>query len=133
MNKIRLTEQQLCGMIMEAVEEEISKRTAINRLYKIIIPLTHERFRDNDWSGVDTILGALEKAGYDVEVTVKDGGYRNSKGGYTLNAGCDASYWKEYNLKITVGRHVINGILTCNACGDMDNPFGVYDVTVILW
>lgn len=133
MDKIRLTEQQLCGMIMEAVEGEISKRTAINRLYKIITPLTHGRFRDNDWSGVYTILDALEKAGYDVDVTVKDGGYRNSKGGNTLYAGSDASYWKEYNLKIPVGRHVINGILNCNACGSVDDPFDVYDVTVILW
>lgn len=134
---IRLTEGDLHNIIGECVEkiviESVNKRSVINRLYKVVEPFTHSKYHDSGWSGVDQMIEALKNAGYDVTVSVKDGGYRNSKGGNTLYTGDDVSYWKEFILEIPVEDKVVNGIINAHAAGTVNDPFSSYDLTCTFW
>lgn len=131
---INLTESELRKVIKQAVNETLNKRSIINKLYKITEPYTKHKYNDSRWSGVDDIIKALKNAGYDVTVSVKDGGYRNSKGGNTLFAGDgNVSYWKEYDLEIPIEDKVIYGKIRCHAAGTVDDVFSSYDQTCSFW
>ena len=134
MQKIRLTEEELRNTIKQAVHEAYDKRVVLRRLYKIVEPFTHSKYHDSGWGGVDQMLEALQNAGYDVRMSVKDGGYRNSKGGNTLFAGDDTvSYWKEFDLVIPVEDKIVNGVIKAHLCGTMEDPYSSYDLTCTFW
>lgn len=132
--KIRLTEEQLKYVVKELVHEAVNKQTILRQLYKVVEPYTHSRYRDSGWAGVDSVIEALQNAGYDVSVSVKNGGYRNSKGGNTLYVGDeDVSYWKEFELEIPIEDKVFHGRINAHACGTMEDPFESYDLTCTFW
>lgn len=131
---IRLTESDLHSIVKESVNniitEHVHKQNIIRKLYRIVEPYTHSKYHDSGWGGIDKVIEALENAGFEVNVSVKDGGYRNSMGGNTLFSGRDdVSYWKEFNLEIPVEDKVINGVIRGNLCGTMEDPFSSYDIT----
>jgi len=131
---IKLTESDLHNIIEESVKNYINevvnnKRSIINHLYKITKPFTSSRYKDNNWSGVKLVIDEIKNNGYDVSVSVENGGYRNSAGGNTLFNGNDLSYWKEYKLEITRGGITVHGILNANFCGTMEDPYCMYDIT----
>lgn len=137
-NIVRLTEQGLRSLVSETVKKclfEASEKAKIkNRLYRIVEPFTHSIYRDDNWKNISAIIEAIRDAGYDVSVSVNDGGYRNSKGGNTLYAGgSDTTYWKEWNLEINVDGVVVNGVLKANFCGTVEDPYCAYDVTCTFW
>ena len=131
--KITISENKLHSVVKEVINETVSKKTIINRLYRIVKPFTQSLYHDDGWKGVDDILQALDDAGYKAYVSVEDGGYRNSKGGNTLFVGNDVSYWKEYNLEIPVEDRVIHGRICCHAAGTVDDVFSAYDQTCTFW
>lgn len=117
--------------VVESVINEVvnNKRSIINHLYKITKPFTSSRYKDDNWSGVKHVIDDIKNNGYDVSVSVENGGYRNSAGGNTLFNGNDLSYWKEYKLEITRGGITVHGILNANFCGTMEDPYCMYDIT----
>jgi hypothetical protein len=132
--KITITESEIRNVIKQAVNEAFNKRSIINKLYRLTEPYTRGKYHDSGWKGVDDIINALRNAGYEVYVSVKDGGYRNSRGGNTLFAGDgDVSYWKEFDLEIPVEDKVINGQVRCHAAGTVDDVFSSYDQTCRFW
>lgn len=133
MSEIRLTKGEINNIIKEAVGANFNKRSVINKLYRIVEPFTKHRYSDDNWSGVSDIINAIKNAGYDVTVSVKDGGYRNSRGGNTLFVGDDVSYWKEYELEIPVEDKVIHGRINCHAAGTVEDIFSSYDQTCSFW
>jgi hypothetical protein len=132
--KVTLTEEELVSVIKNSIKEEVNRRSIINKLYRITSPFTRSKYHDTAWKGVDDIIEALRGSGYEPIVTVKDGGYRNSKGGNTLFVGdSDVSYWKEYDLEIPVEDKIIHGQIKCHAAGSVDDVFSSYDMTCNFW
>ena len=140
---IRITENDIREIVMECVgnimNEEFDKpwprvkRSLINKLYKTAEPFTRSKYSDTGWQAVSSLIEAIENAGFKVGVSVKDGGYRNSKGGNTMFAGSDVSYWKEYDLEIPVEDKVIYGQIKAHAAGTVEDPFKSYDMTCTFW
>lgn len=134
MKKIQISEGKLNSIVRNAINEAVAKKTIINRLYKIVAPFTRCLYHDEVWQGVDEMVSALRDAGYNVTVSVDNGGYRNSLGGNCLFVGDDAiSYWKEYNLEIPVEDRIIYGRICCHAAGTVEDPFSAYDQTCTFW
>jgi len=127
-SKIRLTEQDITKLVKRIVTEVSSKRTIINRIYKVTHDITSHLYHDENWHGVTLVVDAIESLGYECEVTVKDGGYRsNPKDPFGLP-------WKEYLLRIeTPEGFEVKGILNCHAAGSMQDPFDRYDMSFVLW
>lgn len=122
--KIRLTEQDILYMVKRAINEVASKRTAINRIYKVTHEITGKFYKDENWRGVTLVVDAIESLGYECEVSVKDGGYREN----------DGARWKEYLFLITTPEGFeIHGTLNCHAAGTTEYPFERYDMSLVLW
>lgn len=122
--KIQITEQDILYMVKRALNEVASKRTAINRIYKLTHDITGRFYRDENWHGVTLVVDAIESLGYDCEVSVKDGGYREN----------DGAKWKEYLLLIrTPEGFEIHGTLNCHAAGTVEDPFDRYDMSLVMW
>lgn len=113
------------------MEKEISKTRIKNSLYKVIQPLTSHLYRDDDWLAVSNVFANMRNvlnefaACLSMGVSVEDGGYRENKG----------AKWKEYRLAIEDGdgKEIISGTLNAHAAGSVSDPFGVYDMSVVLW
>lgn len=127
-SKIRLTEQDITKLVKRIVTEVSSKRTIINRIYKVTHDITSHLYHDENWHGVTLVVDAIESLGYECEVTVKDGGYRsNPKDPFGLP-------WKEYLLRIeTPEGFEVKGTLNCHSAGTTDDPFDRYDMSLVLW
>ena len=105
-----------------------SKRKWISKIYKVAEPLTKGLFRDDNWASVYTLFDTIKKSVPEVEFTVgaKDGGYSNpGEDGMPRR--------KTYDIagKTPEGFPIV-GQLHCDAAGTMENPFGAYDMTLIL-
>lgn len=123
-NKLKLTEHDITILVKRVINEVASKRTIINRIYKVTNKITGGLYRDENWHGVTLVVDAIESLGYECEVSVKDGGYREH----------DGAKWKEYLLKITSPEgFVVNGTLNCHAAGSMQDPFDRYDMSLVMW
>lgn len=113
------------------MEKKISKTRIKNSLYKVIQPLTSHIYRDDDWLAVSNVFANMRNVlkdfacGLDMAVSVVDGGYRENNG----------AKWKEYRLTIedSDGKEIIAGHLNAHAAGSVENPFGKYDMSVVLW
>lgn len=96
----------------------------MNRIYKVTHDITSHLYRDENWHGVTLVVDAIESLGYDCEVSVKDGGYREN----------DGAKWKEYLLLIrTPEGFEIHGTLNCHAAGTVEYPFDRYDMSLVMW
>lgn len=120
---------------MKQVNEAVSKRSAINKIYKATKDITSKLYSDDSWNGVDLVGKAIENLGYSCRLMVENGGYRNSLGGNTLFVyNPDVAYWKEYKVEVTTDDGiVINGYLNCHLCGTTEDPFEKYDMSLVLW
>lgn len=124
--KIRISEQDIIYMVKRAINEVASKRTAINRIYKVTHEITGNIYRDDSWNGPRMVVDAIKSLGYDCGLGAKDGGYRKSSDGM--------AQWKEYQVEIdTPEGFQIHGTLNCHAAGSMEDPFDRYDMSLVLW
>lgn len=126
-NKTQITEHDILYMVKRAINEVASKRTAINRIYKVTNELTSKIYRNDDyWNGPRKIVKAIKSLGYEVGLGAKDGGYRKSSDGM--------SQWKEYQIDIdTPEGFNIQGTLNCHAAGSIEDPFDRYDMSLVMW
>lgn len=123
--KIKLSEQDIIYMVKRAINEVASKRTAINRIYKLTHEITGNIYHDDFWNGPRMVVDAIKSLGYDVGMGAKDGGYRKNS---------DGTQWKEYQLEIdTPEGFQIHGTLNCHAAGSMEDPFDRYDMSLVMW
>lgn len=107
-----------------------SKKSVINRIYRASM-LSAGKFTDQSWQGVSEVLSQINAAlasfncGLNLNVSIENGGYREN----------DGTKWKEYRLNVEKedGSEFIGGILYAHAAGTISNPFGSYDISVVLW
>lgn len=116
-------------ILKEEANNSYIKRRMMDRISKGMQPFTSKIFRDNGWENVTAAFEKMrEVVGPDgnVEVTVKNGGYRRSMDGYTQT--------KEYDFDITLPDGIaIGGILTCFQAGTEADPWSAYDMTIQMW
>ena len=136
-NIVKLTESDIKHIITESVKRIINeasnssiKRSMINKISKGMRPFTSKLFRDNGWENVTAAFEHMrEIVGPEgqVEVTVKNGGYRNSSDGISGQN-------KEYHFDVFLSNGVtIGGVLTCCQAGTVQDPWSAYDMTLQLW
>lgn len=110
----------------------ISKAKVKNHIYKAIAAMTSRIYKDNDWSGVSSVLAEIRLAlsriseSLNLQVSVVDGGYHQN----------DGAHWKEYQLAIIDAaseKKILAGNLNAHGAGTMEDPFARYDMPVILW
>lgn len=134
---ITLTQNDLQYIINESVKRIINeasnsniKRSMINKISKGMRPFTSKLFRDNGWENVTAAFEHMrEIVGPEgqVEVTVKNGGYRNSSDGISGQN-------KEYHFDVFLSNGVtIGGVLTCCQAGTVQDPWSAYDMTLQMW
>ena len=123
---IKLSERDFATIVKKIINEVASKRTAINRIYKVTQKITGGIYRDDNWQGVRMVVDAIKSLGYQIGLGAKDGGYRKSSDGM--------SQWKEYQVDIdTPEGFNIQGTLNCHAAGSVEDPFDRYDMSLVLW
>lgn len=136
-NIVKLTESDLKHIIAESVKRIINeasnsniKRSMINKISKGMRPFTSKLFRDNGWENVTAAFEHMrEIVGPEgqVEVTVKNGGYRNGSDGISGQN-------KEYHFDVFLSNGVtIGGVLTCCQAGTVQDPWSAYDMTLQMW
>lgn len=102
-----------------------SKRTVINRFYRLVHPLTSSRFRDTDWSNVHMVFDAIGEWSDDIDVWVDGGGYGSSEDGM--------SKYKDWQFELEKDGFTLRGYLRASACGTVDDEWSAYDVTISVW
>lgn len=133
---MKLTENDLKYIVSESVKKIVKeatnsniKRKYINKVYKATKHLTAGIVRDNSWEHVSEVFECIEnmlQGDGELEVTVKNGGYGQSRDGL--------SKYKRYDFIIYLNMGVnIEGVLTCHGAGTEDDPFGRYDMTIEMW
>lgn len=114
------------------MEKKVTSAKIKNHIYKVVSPMTSHLYKDQDWSGVASILSAIRQVlanlsdTLDLRVRVEDGGYRQN----------DGTHWKEYLLAVvdeTTGKQVVAGHLNAHGAGTISDPFDRYDMTVVLY
>lgn len=106
-------------------EAKMNRRGMITKIYKAVEKLTSKLYHDDYWRGVSDITDAITKLGFEVSISVKDGGYRKSKNG--------SSAWKEYEFEISSDGITIHGTLSCHQAGSVKDPWDAYDMSLVLW
>lgn len=105
-----------------------SKKKWIRQIYNAVGDATSHQYRDDNWQAVRNLLKTIKSAVPDgtMETTVTDGGYSHpGEDGMPRR--------KTYTISIvTPEGYPINGALYCDAAGRMDDPFSVYDMTLVL-
>ncbi len=114
------------------MEKKITASKIKNQIYKVVSPMTSHLYKDQDSSGVASILSAIRKVlanlsdTLDLRVSVEDGGYRER----------DGAHWKEYCLSIVDEaneKQLLAGHLNAHGAGTISDPFDRYDMTVVLY
>lgn len=119
-------DNRLRQIIREEVGRAISKRTMMNRIYKVTQNLTSHLYSDEHWQGIDDMYDAIASVGVNnINIYPDNGGYRTSNDGL--------SQWKQYNVEIEYDGVIINGELNCHAAGTVEDPFSRYDMTLVMW
>lgn len=114
-------------LIQRAIYKELEKNNTTGRFYK-----------DTNWAGVtkvkEDIMNALHglysktKHDYDCSIAPINGGYRQSSDGM--------AQWKEYEIALYLGKKeepFMKGYLNCHAAGSAEDPFDMYDMSVMLY
>ena len=121
------------------MEKKVTSAKIKNQIYKVVSPMTSHLYKDEDWSGVASILAAIRNVlaairnvlaslsdSLDLRVRVEDGGYRQ----------CNGAHWKEYLLSIvdeSSEKQIVAGHLNAHGAGTIADPFDRYDMTVVLY
>ena len=114
------------------MEKKVTAAKIKNQIYKVVSPMTSHLYKDEDWSGVASILSAIRKVlanlseSLDLRVRVEDGGYRQ----------CNGAHWKKYLLSIvdeSSEKQIVAGHLNAHGAGTIADPFDRYDMTVVLY
>lgn len=114
------------------MEKKITANRLKKQIYNVVGPMTSHLYRDEDWSGVRSVIASIRKVlnllseRLDLVVSVEDGGYREN----------DGAYWKEYRLSVVdldTQAQVVGGHLNAHGAGTFINPFERYDMTVVLY
>lgn len=113
-------------LIQKAIYKELQKNNTTGKFY-----------RDTNWAGVgkvkEDIMNALHglysktKHDYDCSIAPINGGYRKND---------DGTQWKEYEILLYLGKKeepFMKGHLNCHAAGSMEDPFDMYDMTVMIY
>lgn len=95
-----------------------TKKTLINRIYKVSRELLNGIHTDDAWQDLHAVFNNLKLNGYDVIVT--DTKY-------------DEMRSKTYYFMIDNTEHKINGHITCAFCGTVTSPMDRYDMSMILY
>lgn len=121
--KIILTESQLQKILLEG--KSYTKKKFINKIYKVISPLTGKLCRDDAWQNAYQLMDVIDGLDFVDEMNVhcENGGYKEYDGAKS----------KEYLLDIQCEDILIQGVLTCHAAGTIENPWDRYDISVVLW
>ena len=114
-------------LIQRAIYKELEKNNTTCKYY-----------RDTNWAGVtkvkEDIMNALHglynktKHDYDCSIAPINGGYRQSSDGM--------AQWKEYEIALYLGKKeepFMKGSLNCHAAGSAEDPFDMYDMSVMLY
>lgn len=123
-----MTLNNLQNLISESIKKvlnESSKRTIINRFYKMVHPLTQSRFHDKAWENVHHVFDAIGEWADDINVWVEDGGYGRSRDGM--------SEYKDWQFKVLKDNVTLTGYLRAHACGSNEDIWDTYDVSIIVW
>ena len=108
-----------------------SAKARINRIYKKVneYGIDSRLYSDDTWQAVDDYKKVLESLGWEVEVSVKGGGYCD----YDQSDGMPRS--KVYNLTLTNEDDgmVLEGYCKMMAAGTVEDPFSRYDTCIIIW
>lgn len=90
--------------------------------------LSSQKFHDDVWAAVGFYKRVIESLGYEVEIWVENGGYRD----YDPQDHMPRS--KQYEIRITADDGmVIEGYIKCMAAGSVQDPFDAYDTMMSLW
>lgn len=135
--QIKLTESEFKQLVSESVKSVINeisksgmKKKWINKIYKVITPLTSSIYRDDAWQNAKYVLNAIENVvnkNAEMNVWCENGGYWKQIHEFPN--------YKEYKFSIYFPEDdfEINGSLKCHAAGTLENPFERYDITVTMW
>ena len=107
-----------------------SIKARIDRIHKRCneYGLSSQKFHDDAWAAVGFYKRAIESLGYEVEIWVENGGYRD----YDPQDHMPRS--KQYEIRITADDGmVIEGYIKCMAAGSVRDPFDAYDTMISLW
>lgn len=122
---VQLNKKNMKTLTETLNEATMNRRGMTNKIYKAVEKLTSKLYSDEHWQGVSDVKEAITKLGFEVNISVKDGGYRTSKDGN--------SNWKEYDLEIIFDNITLHGTLNCSAAGSVKDPFDRYDMSLVLW
>ena len=107
-----------------------SIKARIERIYKRCneYGLSSQKFHDDAWAAIGHYKRAIESLGYEVDIWVENGGYRD----YDPQDNMPRS--KQYEIRITADDGmVIEGYIKCMAAGSVQDPFDAYDTMMFLW
>lgn len=115
--------------INEVKESTQLTNKMIKTLYRGVNDLTSGFYKDDDWSGVNTIFDRIENIiGQEGELSVWC-----ENGGYAKQIGEEGNYktWK-IQIELECGG-IIGGEVVAHSAGTHKDPFGRYDITCSFW
>lgn len=110
----------------------MSKRKAQNFIYRNCVPATEGRWKDEAWNGVHKFFRKLEEFNIDMDLT--DAKYYNFPYDEQVHTGLPYKEWRfEIPFTNNNGRPTkFFGTIRGSAAGSVQDPFDVYDVTVVV-
>lgn len=117
--------------ISESIKRELTKNKLYNAIYKVTKPYTSKRYRDDGWQGVKDIKKAIENIEDGVKVVINNGEYKITPSDRQMGENTIGSS-KRYDVEITYNDIVLNGNLTCMACGSVQQKWDEYDMSLIV-
>lgn len=149
--QIKLTESEFKHIVSESVKSVINeisksglKKKWINKIYKVITPLTSRIYIDEAWENAKYVLRVidelLDEYGFNYD---KYGNVTSKKA--EMNSWCEnGGYWKpmhefpnykefKFSIYFSENDFEINGSLKCHSAGKLNDPFEKYDITVTMW
>lgn len=115
-------------MCRKNTNEDNRKKILKNRLYKALKEIDGKLYDDIYWNAVKDfrrILSDNLPPELDYSIWCENGGYRTNRD--------NTAKWKEYLFRIydkTTDKTILNGTLNLAAAGTVEDPFGMYDVTI---
>lgn len=128
-NNIKCLTNRLTKTVLKEVNDSYAKENMINKISRGTQDFTSKLFRDTAWENVsDAFQRIKDIVGNEgeLEVNVKNGGYRKGTDGQTQ--------FKEYNFNVQLNNGMtIEGILTCYQAGTVQDPWSAYDMAIQMW